>query len=176
MHLMIGWWPSSLGTEAPTIAALETRTIGHLMGVSGLVVVSGGGVSIGDGGPGRGRTVVVAAVVLGFCSGMACTKAMGFRSSVVRGGGVVFGRGATVGGIAWGLMVEICCPEILMELMFLDSSPMYVVMKVHVVAVVKYHGAGRRSVVLTGGTVLPLALDNSTLMVVSSSIEFITQV
>ena len=72
---------------------------------------SGGWVGVDVG----GRVVVTLATVLGF-GGVAGTKAMGFRSPVVGVVVVVFGRGATVGGVALGLMDEICCRVVLMEL------------------------------------------------------------
>ena len=153
------------------MAAPDIRTVGHLLGGSGLVM---GSVVVGvdDG----GRAVVFPTAVLGFGGGEAGTKAMGFRSPVVGVVGVVFGRGATVGGIALGLVVMICCRVVLMELLFFVKSPMYVVMKVRAAAMVKCRGAGCRSTGFVGGMLLPLVLDKSALTEVSSSMESITQV
>ena len=85
--------------------------------VVGCVVV-GVGVGVGV----SGRAAVIPAAVLGFGS-VAGTKAMGFRSPVVRVVVVVFGRGAAVGGVALGLMDVICCRVVLMELLFFVKSP-----------------------------------------------------
>ena len=101
---------------------------------------------------------------------------MGFRSPVVGVVVVVFGRGATVGGIALGLMAEICYRVVLMELLFLVKSPVYVVMKVRAPAMVRCRGAGCRGTGFVGGMLLPLDLDRVALTVVSSSMESITQV
>ena len=135
--------------------------------VVGFVVV---GVDVG------GRAVVFPTAVLGFAGGEAGTKVMGFCSPVVGVVDVVFGRGATVGGIALGLVVAICCRVVLMELLFFFNSPVYVVMKVRAAAMVKCHGAGCRSTGFVGGTSLPLVLESSALTAVSSSMEFMTQV
>ena len=135
---------------------------------------SGGGVSVGV--LGRDRAAVIPAAVLGFGGGVAGTKVMGFRSPVVGGGGVVFGRGAIVGGIALGLMVDICCRVVWMELLFFVKSSVYVVMKVRAAAMVRCRGAGCRGTGFVGGMLLPLDLDRVALTVVSSSMESITQV
>ena len=100
---------------------------------------------------------------------------MGFRSPVVGVVVVVFGRGATVGGIALGLVDEICCRVVWMELLFLVRSPVYVMMKVHAAAMVRCRGAGCRGTGFVGGMLLPLVLDRVALTVVSSSMESITQ-
>ena len=123
-----------------------------------------------------GRAVVSPTAVLGLGGGVAGTKAMGFRSSMAGVVVVVLGREATVGGIALGLMVVICCRVVLMDLLFFVKSPVYVVMKVRAAAMVKCRGAGCRSTGFVGGMLLPLVLDKSALMEVSSSIESITQV
>ena len=52
------------------------------------MVASGGAVSVGVGGPGRGCMAVGPVVVLGLGVGVAGTKVIGFRSPVV---GVVVG-------------------------------------------------------------------------------------
>ena len=143
------------------------------MGGSGFAVGSGDCVGIGVGV--GGRAAVTPAAVLGF-GGVAGTKAMGFRSPVVGVVVVVFGRGATVGDIALGLVVVICCRVVLMELLFFVRSPVYVVMKVRAAAMVKCRGAGCRSTGFVGGMLLPLVLDKSALTEVSSSIESMTQV
>ena len=148
------------------MAAPDIRTVGRLLGSSGSAMV---GVGVG------GRAVVAPAAVLGFGS-VAGTKAMGFRSPVVGVVVVVFGRGATVGGIALGFMDAICCRVALMELLFFVKSPVYAVMKVRAAAIVRCRGAGCRGTGFVGGTLLPLVLDRSALTEVSSSIEFITQV
>ena len=101
---------------------------------------------------------------------------MGFRSPVVGVVVVVFGRGATVGGVALGLMDAICCRVVLMELSFFVKSPVYAVMKVRAAAIVGCRGAGCRGTGFVAGTLLPLVLDRSALTEVSSSIESITQV
>ena len=136
---------------------------------------SGGCVGIGVSVGVSGRAAVTPAAVLGF-GGVAGTKVMGFRSPVVGVVGVVFGRGATVGGVALGLMVVICCRVVLMELLFFVKSPVYAVIKVRAAAMVKCRGAGCRGTGFVGGTLLPLVLDKSALTEVSSSIESITQV
>ena len=145
--------------------------MGRLLGGSGFAVVSGGwvGVSVG------GCVAVTPAVVLGF-GGVAGTKAMGFHSPVVGVVVVVSGRGASVGGIALGLMDKICCRVVLMELLFLVKSPVYVVMMVRAAAMVWCRGAGCRGTGFVGGMLLPLDLDRVALTVVSSSMESITQV
>ena len=135
--------------------------------VVGFVVV---GVGVG------GRAVVSPTAVLGLGGGVAGTKAMGFRSPVVGVVVVVLGRGATVGGVALGLMVVISCRVVLMELLFFVKSPVYAVMKVRAAAMVKCCGAGCRSTGFVGGMLLPVVLDMSALMEVSSSMESITQV
>ena len=149
----------------------DIRTVGRLLGGSGLVVgffVVGVGVG--------GRAVVSPTAVLGLGGGVAGTKAMGFRSPMVGVVVVFLGRGAAVGGIALGLMDEICCRVVLMELLFLVKSPVYAVMKVRAAAVVECRGAGCRGTGFVGGTSLPLVLESSALTEVSSSIESITQV
>ena len=133
------------------MAAPDIRTVGRLLGGSGLVV---------------GFVLV----------GVAGTKVMGFRSPVVGVMVVVLGRGAAVGGIALGLVVVICCRVVLMELLFFVKSPMYVVMKVRAAAMVKCRGAGCRGTGFVGGILLPLVLDKLALTEVSSSIESMTQV
>ena len=75
-----------------------------------------------------------------------------------------------------GLMAAICCRVVLMGLLFFVKSPVYAVMKVRAAAMVKCRGAGCRSTGFVGGMLLPLVLDKSALMEVSSSIESITQV
>ena len=132
---------------------------------------SGGCVGVGVG----GRAAFTPAAVLGF-GGVAGTKVMGFHSPVVGVVVVVFGRGATVGGVAFGLMVVICCRVVLMEVLFFVKSPVYAVTKVRAAAMVKCRGAGCRGTGFVGGTLLPLALDKSALTEVSSSMESITQV
>ena len=114
--------------------------------------------------------------VLGLGGGVAGTKAMGFSSPVVGVVVVVLGRGATVGGIALGLMDEICCRVVLMELLFLVRSPVYAVMKVRAAAMVRCRGAGCRSTGFVGGMFLPLVLDRSALAAVNSSMESMTHV
>ena len=131
---------------------------------------SGGWVSVGVG----GRVAVTPAVVLGF-GGVAGTKATGFRSPVVGVVVVVFGRGAAFGGVALGMMDEICCRVALMELLFFIKRPVYVVMKVRAAAIVRCRGAGCHGTGFVGGMLLPLALDSVALTVVSSSMESITQ-
>ena len=101
---------------------------------------------------------------------------MCFRSPVVGVVVVVFSRGATVGVVALGLMDVIYCWVVLMELLFFVKSPVYVVMKVRVAAMVRCRGAGCRGTGFVGGTLLPLVLDRSALTEVSSSIKSITQV
>ena len=165
-----------MGTEAPSIAALDRRKTGCLLGGSGLIVGSGVGFVVGVLGPGCGRAGMSLAAVLGFGGGVAGTKVMGFRSPVVGVVVVVFGRGATVGDVASGLMVVIRCRVVLMELLFFVKSPVYAVMKVLAAAMVKCRGVGCRGTGFVGGTLLPLVLDNSALTAVSSSIESITQV
>ena len=86
------------------MAAPDIRTLGRLLGGSGFAGGNGGWVEVGVG----GRVAVTPAAVLGFGC-VAGTKAMGFRSPMVGVVVMVFGRGATVGGIALGLMDEICC-------------------------------------------------------------------
>ena len=153
------------------MAAPDIRTVGRLLGGSGLVVgFVMVGVDIG------GRAVVPRTAVLGLGGGVAGMKAMGFRSPVVGVVVVVFGRGVTVGGIALGLMDAICCRVVLMELLFFVKSPVYVVMKVRAAAMVKCRGAGCRGTGFVGGILLPLVLDRSALAEVSSSMESITQV
>ena len=116
-------------------------------------------------------------MVVGFVVvGVAGTKVMGFRSPVVGVMVVVLGRGAAVGGIALGLVVVICCRVVLMESLFLDRSPVYTVMKVRAAAIVRCRGAGCRGTGFVGGTSLPLVLVSLALTVVSSSMEFMTQV
>ena len=132
----------------------------------GFVVV---GVDVG------GRAVVFPAAVLGLGGGEAGTKVMGFRSPVVGDVVVVSGRGATVGGIALGLVVVICCRVVLMALLVFVRSPCCTSMKVRAAAMVRCCGAGCRGAVLVGATLLPLALDSSVLAVVSSSMASITQ-
>ena len=100
---------------------------------------------------------------------------MGFRSLVVGVVVVVFGRGATVGGIALGLMAEICCRVVLMELLFFVKSLVYVAMKVRAAVMVRCRGTGCRSIGFVVGTLLPLVLDRVALTVDSSSMESITQ-
>ena len=142
-----------------------------MLGGSGLVV----GfvvVGVGVGGP----AVVSPTAVLGLGGGVAGTKAMGFRSPVVGVVVVVLGRGATVSGVALGLMVAICCRVVLMELLFFVKSPVYAVIKVRAAAMVKCRGAGCRGTGFIGAMLLPLVLDKSALTEVSSSIESITQV
>ena len=89
---------------------------------------------------------------------------------------VVFGRGATFGGVALGLVVSICCRVVWMDLLFLAKSPVYAVMKVREAAMVRCHGAGCRGTGFVGGTLHPFALDRLALVVVNSSMESITQV
>ena len=119
------------------------------------------------------HAAVTPAAVPGF-GGIAGTKVMGFRSPVVDV--VVVCLAVTVGGVALGLMDAICCPVVLMELFFFVKSPVYVMMKVRVVAMVKCRGAGCHSTGFVRGILLPLVLDKSALMEVSSSIESITHV
>ena len=88
---------------------------------------SGGGDVIEVEGP--SCAVIAPAVVWGFGGSVVGTKVMGFLSSVVRGGGMIFGPGAIVGGIALGLMDEICCWVVWMEMLFLNRSSIYVAMK-----------------------------------------------
>ena len=135
--------------------------------VVGFIVV---GVGVG------GRAVVSPTAILGLGGGVAGTKAMGFRSPVVGVVVVVLSRGATVGGIALGLMDEICCRVVLMELLFLVRSPVYAVMKVRAAAMVRCRGAGCRSTGFVGGMFLPLVLDRSALAAVNSSMESMTHV
>lgn len=137
---------------------------------------SGGGVSVGVRGRRCGRTAVSRVVVLDFVGGMADTKAMGFHRIVCDGGGMVLCHGAIGGDIALGLMVEICCRVFQMELLFFDNSPVYAVMKVREVVMVKSHGVGCCATDYIRKTLVPMSLDRSTLMVVSSLIEFLTQV
>ena len=136
---------------------------------SGGCLGTGVGVGVGS------CAAVTPAAVLGF-GGVAGTKAMGFHSPVVCVVVIVFGHGATVGGVALSLMVVICCRVVLMELLFFVNSPVYAVMKVRAAAMVKCRGAGCRGTGFVGGTLLPLVLDKSALTEVSSSIESITQV
>ena len=75
-----------------------------------------------------------------------------------------------------GLVVVICCRVVLMELLFFVKSPVYVVMKVRAAAMVRCRGGGCRGTGFVGGTYLPLVLESSALTVVSSSMEFMTQV
>ena len=114
--------------------------------------------------------------VWGFGSGVAGTKAMGFRSAVVGGGDVVLGRGTIVGGIALGLIVEICCWVVSMTLLVLVRSLCSMSIKVCAAAMVKCWCAGCRGAGVVGGNVLPLAPDSSALAVVSSSMASITLV
>ena len=118
------------------------------------------------------RAAVTPAVVPGF-GDVAGTKVMGFRSPVVGVVVVVLDRGA---GGALGLMAATICRVVLMELLFFVKSPVYVVMKVRAAAMVKCRGAGCRGTGFVGRMLLPLALDKSALMEVSSLIESITQV
>ena len=147
------------------MAAPDTRTTGCLVVSSGLVV-----------GSGCGRAMVSPTAVLGFGSGIAGTKAMGFHSPMVGGGGVVLGRGAVVGGIALGLMVDICCRVVWMALLVLVRSFLSTSMNVCAAAIVRCWGAGCRGVVSVGATCLPLVLDSSALAVVNSSMASMTQV
>ena len=101
---------------------------------------------------------------------------MGFRSPVVGVVDVVFGRGATVGGIAMGLLVVICCRVVLMALLVFIRSLCSTLIKVRAAAMVRCHGAGCRGIALVGTICLPLALDSSALAVVSSSMTSMTQV
>ena len=153
------------------MAAPDIRTLGRLLGGSGFAGGNGGWVGVGVG----GRVAVTPAAVLG-SGGVAGTKAMGFCSPVVGVVVMVFGRGATVGGIALGLVVVICCRVVWMESLFLDRSPVYTVIKVRAAAMVRCRGAGCRGTGFVWGTLLPLVLDSSALTEVSSSMESITQV
>ena len=121
------------------MAAPDTRTTGCLLVLAGLVV-----------GSGCGRAVVSPTAVLGFDGGVAGTKVMGFRSPVVRGWGVVFVRGAIVGGIALGLMVMVCCRVVLMALLVLVRSFRSTSMNVRAAAMVRCWGAGCQGVALVG--------------------------
>ena len=143
--------------------------LGCLLGGSGFAVACGGWVSVGIG----GRVAVTTAAVPGF-GGVVETKVMGFRSPVVGVVVVVFGRGAAFGGVALGLMDEICCRVVLMELLFFVKRPVYVVMKVRAAAMVRCRGAGCRGTGFVGVMLLPLVLDSVALMEVSSSIESMT--
>ena len=115
-------------------------------------------------------------MVAGLEEGVAGTKLMGVRSPMDSVVVVVFGRGAIVGGIAFGVMVHICCQVVRIEWLFFVRSPVYTVTKDRAAAMVKCHVAGCRGTGLAGGTLLPLALDRSALTAVSSSIESMTQV
>ena len=153
------------------MAAPDIRMLVRLLGGSGFAGGNGGWFGVGVG----GRVAVTPAAVLG-SGGVVGTNAPGFCSPVVGIVVMVFGRGATVGGIALGLMDEICCWVVLMELLFFVKSPVYVVMKVHAAAMVRYCGAGCRGTGFVGGTLLPFALDKLALVVVNSSMESMTQV
>ena len=140
-------------------------------------MVSGGGVGVEVGGPGHGHAAIAPPVILGFGGGgVLGTKAMCFSNLVVSIVVVVVGCGAIVGGIALGQMAKICCWVVLMEFLFLDRRPLYAVMKVGVVAMVRCHGAACHGTSLTGGMLLPVALDRSALAAVNLSMESITQV
>ena len=123
-----------------------------------------------------GRAVLCPTAVLGLSGGVAGTKAMGFRSPVVGVMVVVFGRGATVGGIALGLVVVICCRVVLMALLVFVRSLCSTSMKVRAAAMVRCRSAGCRGAALVGAICLHLVLDSSAQAVVSSSMASMTQV
>ena len=89
--------------EDPSLAALDTRTAGHLLDGLGLAVgPSGVGLDVGS------HAAVAPALVLDFGGRVVGTKATGFRSPVVSVVVMVFGGGTTMGDVSLSQMFVVC--------------------------------------------------------------------